>query len=152
MAQQTPNQTNQQEPFIPPQYLLILSGLGFLVAVIVALTQPEFGVVGFGALAFGILALLMWVLLAPKTARAVFTGRTARFGGTSLLVTVLLLVVLVGIYAVVRNLNLRRDLTQTNSFSLSDESRKAIAAIGTDPNAPKVHMIAFYGPSPVSYT
>ena len=48
MAQQTPNPTTQQEPFIPPQYLLILSALGFIVAIIVALTQPEFGVVGYG--------------------------------------------------------------------------------------------------------
>ena len=31
MAQQTPNPTTQQEPFIPPQYLLILSALGFIV-------------------------------------------------------------------------------------------------------------------------
>lgn len=147
MAQQTPNQPNQQEPFIPPQYLLILSGLAFIVAVFIALTQPEFGVVGFGALAFCILALLMWVLLAPKTARAVLTGRTARFGGTSLVVTILLLIVLVGVYAVVRNQKWSVDLTQDNSFSLSDESRKAIAAIGADPNAPKVHMIAFFGPS-----
>ena len=69
-------------------------------------------------LAFGILALLMWALLAPQDARSAFTGRTARFGGTSLLVTLLLLVALIGIYVVVRNAKLRADLTQTNSFSL----------------------------------
>ena len=147
MAQQIPNPSNEQEPFIPPQYLLILSGLGFLVAIIVALTQAEFGVVGYGGLAFGILALLMWVLLAPQQARAAFTGRTARFGGTSLLVTLLLLIALVVVYIVVRNANLRVDLTQTNTFSLSPESRSAIEAIAADPNAPKVHIIAFYGPS-----
>ncbi len=147
MAQQTPNPTTQQEPFIPPQYLLILSALGFVAAAVVALTQPEFGVVGYGGLAFGILALLLWALLSPQAARAAFTGRTARFGGTSIVVTLLLLVVLIGVYAVVRNANLRVDLTQTNTFSLSPESRTAIAAIGADPKAPKVHIIAFYGPS-----
>jgi hypothetical protein len=145
MAQQTPEQNNTQEPFIPPHYLLILSALGFLAAVVVRLTQPEFGVVGYGGLAFGILALLMWVLIAPEQARAALTGRTARFGGTSLLVTLVLLVALVGIYVVVRNLNLRYDLTQTDTFSLSTESRDAIEALAADPNAPNVKMIAFYG-------
>src|SRR3954452_17658267 len=109
MAQQTPN-TTQQEPFIPPQYLLILSALGFIVALVVLLTQPEFGVVGYGGLAFGILAVLMWVVLAPQQARSVFTGRTARFGGTSLLVTLILIIAMIVIYHVVQNANLRIDL------------------------------------------
>ena len=147
MTEQTPHQNNSQEPFIPPHYLLILSALGFLAALVVALTQPEFGVVGFGGLAFGILALLMWVLLAPEQARAALTGRTARFGGTSLLVTLVLLAALIGVYIVVRNLNLRTDLTQSNNFSLSDESRQAIAALGADPESPNIKILAFYGAS-----
>ncbi len=150
MAQHTPDQSNMQEPFIPPRYLLILSALGFFVAIIVALTQPEFGVVGYGGIAFGLLALLMWGLLAPQDARSVFTGRTARFGGTSLLVTLILLVALVGVYVVVRNANLRADLTQTNSFSLSPELRQAIAALAAEPGSPKIDIIAFYGPSQAS--
>ncbi|MEO8396649.1 MAG: Gldg family protein [Chloroflexota bacterium] len=149
MAQQTPNTptTSQQEPFIPPRYLLGLSAIGFIIALVVALTQPEFSVIGYGGLAFGILALLLWVLLAPQEARAAFTGRTARFGGTSLLVTLLLLIVLIGIYVVVRNLKLTRDLTESDTFSLSDESRKAIVGLAIDPKAPKIEIIGFYGPS-----
>ena len=139
--------SNEQEPLIPPRYLLILSALGFLVALIVAATQPEFGVVGYGGLAFGILALLMWVLLAPDQARGVLTGRTARFGGTSLLVTVLLIAVLIGIYAVVRNANLRVDLTQTDKYSLTPESQQAIAALAAEPGTPNVKIVAFYGPA-----
>ncbi len=146
MTEHTPTPEHSQEPFIPPHYLLILSALGFLAALVVALTQPEFGVVGFGGLAFGVLALLMWVLLAPQQARAALTGRTARFGGTSLLVTLVLLVALVGVYVVVRNLELRTDLTQSNTFSLSEESRQAMTALGADPNAPDIRIVAFYGP------
>ncbi len=149
MSQQiTPS--NEQEPLIPPRYLLILSALGFLVALIVKATQPEFGVVGYGGLAFGVLALLMWVLLAPDQARGVLTGRTARFGGTSLLVTVLLLAVLIGVYAVVRNANLRVDLTQADNYSLTPESQQAIAALAAEPGTPKVKIVAFYGPSQAS--
>lgn len=145
MAQQAPDQNNSQEPFIPPHYLLILSALGFAAALIVAATQPEFGVIGYGGLAFGVLALLMWVLIAPEQAKAALTGRTARFGGTSLLVTLVLLVALIGVYVIVRNLNLRVDLTQTDTFSLSAESESAIQALAADPNAPNIKMIAFYG-------
>ena len=142
--------SNEQEPLIPPRYLLILSALGFLVALIVKATQPEFSVVGYGGLAFGVLALLMWVLLAPDQARGVLTGRTARFGGTSLLVTVLLLAVLIGVYAVVRNANLRVDLTQTDTYSLTPELEQAIAALAAEPGTPKVEIVAFYGPSQAS--
>ncbi len=144
MSQQfTPS--NEQEPLIPPRYLLILAALGFLAALVVAATQPEFGVIGYGGLAFGVLALLMWVLLAPDQARGVITGRTARFGGTSLLVTVLLLVVLGGIYAVVRNANLRVDLTEADNYSLTAESQQAIAALAAEPDTPNVKILAFYG-------
>ncbi len=150
MTDQTPNEINEideQEPFIPPRYLLILSALGFIVAIFVAATQAEFGVVGYGGVAFGILALLMWALLSPQEARGVLTGRTARFGGTSVLVTILVLVALVVIYHIVQTANLRVDLTQTNSFSLSPESKQAIAALAAQPDSPKVEILAFYGPS-----
>ena len=45
----------------------------------------------------------MWVLLAPQQARAAFTGRTARFGGTSVLVTIMLIVAMALIYHRRRN-------------------------------------------------
>lgn len=139
-----PEETStEQEPFIPPQYLLILSVLGFIVAGIVAFTQPTFTVIGYGGLTFGFLALLAWVLLAPQQAKSVFTGRTARFGGTSLLVTIIVLAMLVGIYTVVRNQEWRLDLTESDAFSLTEESRQAIAGIGADPNVPAVKIIAF---------
>lgn len=133
----------EQEPFIPPQYLLILSVLGFIVAGIVAFTQPTFTVVGYGGLTFGLLALLAWGLLAPQQAKAVFTGRTARFGGTSLFVTIIVIAMLIGIYTVVRNQQWRLDLTESDAFSLTEESREAIAGIGADPSVPPVKIIAF---------
>ncbi len=135
----------EQEPFIPPHYLLLLSVLGFIVAGIVAFTQPTFSVVGYGGLAFGFLALLAWILLAPQQAKAVVTGRTAQFGGTSLLVTLLVLVALIAIYTLVRNQSWQLDLTESDAFSLTPESEQAVAGIGIDPNVPPVRLIAFYG-------
>lgn len=150
MAEQTPNPTTPQEPLIPPRYLLIIAALGFIAALVVRLTQPEFSVVGYGGIGIGILALLMWALLAPQEARSVVTGRTARFGGTSLIVTIILLAVLIGVYVVARNAKLSVDLTQTDTYSLTDESKQAIAALGAEPGTPQVNIIAFYGPSQAS--
>lgn len=142
---QTPQTTPEQEPIIPPSYLLGLAAVGFIVAFIVRVTQPEFGVVGFAGLGFGILALLAWVLLAPQQALGAVTGRTARFGGASLFVTLLLIAALIAIYIVVRNVNARVDLTQANDFSLTEESRQAITALGADPTLPPVMIYVFYG-------
>jgi hypothetical protein len=136
-----------QEPVIPPGALLALAGVAFLVGIFVTLTQPEPGAVGIGGFAFGALALLLWVVLAPEQARALLTGRAARFGGTSVLITMLLLVALVAVYVVVRNLNARLDLTQRSDFSLTPESRQAIAALGIDPSLPAVEIAVFYGTS-----
>lgn len=153
MSQPTPENQNHpietndaaQEPLIPPQVLLLLAGAGFLVALVVLLTQPTFGVVGYGGLAFGVLALLAWALLAPQQARAVLTGRTARFGGTSVVVTIIFLVALAAIYTVVQGQNIRVDLTERDTYSLTEESRAAIAGIGADPTIPQVKILAFYG-------
>ena len=150
MANQNPNMPQEQEAFIPPYYMLILAVVAFLVALGVALTQPTFTVVGWGALGITILSFIAWVFMAPDQAKAVFTGRTARFGGTSILVTVVFLAALVGIYAVIRDQNWRADLTQSDQYSLTDEGRKAISGFGADPKLPKVQMLAFYGASQAS--
>ncbi|MBI5669630.1 MAG: GldG family protein [Chloroflexi bacterium] len=143
MTNQTPK-VNEQEAFIPPYYMLILALVGFVVALGVLVTQPTFNVVGWGALGIAVLSLVAWVLMAPEQARSVVTGRTARFGGTSLLVTVIFLVALIAIYVVVRGRDWRVDLTERDTFSLTEESRQAIAGIGADPNVPQVTLLAFY--------
>src|SRR5690606_30144747 len=98
-----------------------LAFIGLLVAVAVVFTQPTFSVMGWGGLGIALLSLLAWVLMAPDQARAVVTGRTLRFGGMSLIVTVIVLTALVGVYTVVRGMNLRVDLTQRDTFSLTSE-------------------------------
>ncbi|MDZ4767586.1 MAG: Gldg family protein, partial [Chloroflexota bacterium] len=149
MAQNSPDpiktQVESNEPVIPPGSLLALAGLAFIVGLFVTLTQPEPGAVGIGGFAFGALALVLWVILAPDQARGLLTGRAARYGGTSLLVTIVLLAALVAVYIVVRNLDARIDLTERSDFSLTTESRQAIAALGADPSLPAVEITAFYG-------
>lgn len=148
MAENKPNNQpmdDQSEPLIPPIFLLLIGFAGLLVAAIVAISQPQFNTVGFGGLGIAVLAFVAWALLSPQQAVAVFTGRTARFGGVSLFVTLLVLVALVFVYIFARNANQSIDLTQSDQFSLTDESRQAIAAFGADPNVPRVRILAFYG-------
>jgi hypothetical protein len=149
MTDQNPNVNpdlqSQEEPFIPPILLLILAGLAFLVAIFRFLTQPAFEVVGIGALAVSIILLIAWALMAPNQVSDLLSGRFLRFGGTSILVTVLLVIALAVVYVLVRNANLRVDLTQKNEFSLTEESRAAMQSLGADPTIPSVRILAFYG-------
>jgi hypothetical protein len=146
MTDQTPNLTPEtaQEPFIPPQYLLALAGIFFIVALGAFLLQGE-AVVLFGALAFGILSLIVWVLMAPKQAGELLTGRSLRYGGASVLITVLLLVAMGVIYVLARGANISRDITEGNDYSLTSESRDAMQSLAVDPTLPQVRMLAFYG-------
>ena len=137
----------QQEPLIPPIYMLVIGLGGLFVALIVGISQPEFGVIGFGALGVGALSLLAWALLSPQQAISVFTGRTARFGGVSLLVTAVVLVALVVVYIFARNQEIHIDLTQGDIFSLTQESRDAIAPFASDPNVPRIRILAFFSAS-----
>jgi hypothetical protein len=41
----------------------------------------------------------------------------------------------------------RVDLTESDQFSLTEESRSAMQSIGTDPTIPNVRILAFYGPN-----
>jgi hypothetical protein len=144
---QTPNlpPPADQEPFIPPFWLLIVALVGFAVAFVVLATQPAFNVVGWGGLGLGVLSLIAWALMAPQQARNLLTGKTARFGGTSLIVTAVFLAALVVIYVLIRNQNWRTDLTQRDDFSLTTDARSALTTLAADPNIPSVRILAFYG-------
>lgn len=133
-----------QEPFIPPRFLLALAGIGVLVAFIVGVTQPTFSVVGWGGLGLTLVSLVLWAVLSPGSVKDLLSGRGLRYGGLSVIVTVLLIVALAAVYTFVRGQNLRVDLTERSEFSLTDESRAAIAALGADPTLPEIRLIAFY--------
>ncbi len=158
MSEQTPNIQEQtpnpptteggdSEPFIPPSYVLVVGVIGLVVALVVALTQNTFSVVGWGGLGIGVLSLIVWVFMAPDQARAIFTGRTARYGGTTVIVTVVFLAALVAIYTFVKGRNIRVDLTQSDDYSLNNQTRPVIADLGVEPKVPKIEIIAFYGAS-----
>ncbi len=145
----TDNQTppEMQEPLIPPAYLLAIGLGGLFLALLVGISQPELGALGFGALGIGLISLVAWALLAPQQAVAVLTGRTARFGGVSFFVTILLIAALIVVYIFVRNQEVRLDLTESDAFSLTEESRAAVAPFASDPNVPRIRVLAFFSAS-----
>lgn len=145
MSDYPQNPNTQNEPLIPPQVLLYVAIFGFLIAIVVLFTQPEFSVIGYGGLAIGLLSLLAWGLLAPEQLRAAFTGRTARFGGTSIFVTAVFIVALAAIYILVRQQKWHNDITDTSTFSLSAETTELLKTIAADPTTPQIKIIGFYG-------
>ncbi|NWF69579.1 MAG: Gldg family protein [Chloroflexi bacterium] len=135
----------ENEPFIPPNILLGLAALGLTVALFVRLTQPQFGVIGWGTLAFTVLALAAWAVLAPEQAREFMRGRALRFGGVSVFVTVLVLAVLVVSYGFIKDRGWRADLTESEEFTLTEDARAAMRVVANDPNVPPMRILAFYG-------
>ncbi len=145
MSEQTSTPNRRPNLPFPTQVPLIVAFVGLLLVIGVAFTQTTFTVVGWAGLAMLVIGVAAWVLLAPEQAKAALTGRTARYGGASFVVTVVFLVALVAVYVFVRDREWRIDLTERNEFSLNDESRRAISGIGVDPNTPPIRLLAFYG-------
>jgi ABC-type uncharacterized transport system involved in gliding motility auxiliary subunit len=146
MSQNTQPQ-EKFDPIIPPWLLLVIAGIAFLVAFGVAFTQGALTVVSIAAFFVSIAALVGWALFAPGQKGAELIGRALRFGGVSIIVTLIFIVALVAVYSVVKSRNWRIDLTQQDTFSLSENSRIAVQALGADPTAPAVRILAFYGVS-----
>ncbi len=138
------NEFGENEPFIPPHYMLFLSLAGVIVAIFIALTQRDFNVIGWGGLGLALLAFVAWVLMAPDQALAAVSGRTAQYGGTAVLVTFVVIAAMVVGYVVVRNISLRLDLTGRDQFSLNEQSREMIRTLGADPSTPNIVIVAFY--------
>ena len=138
------NNEAPEAPVIPPVALLAVAGVALLVAISTALVTGQFGVIGWAALAITLLSLVLVVVLAPQQVVDALRGRTLRFGGTSVLVTVIFLAVLMTVYWFVATLDLTRDLTQTSQFSLDDTNRSAIEVYAADPTLPTVEILAFF--------
>lgn len=153
MSEQTPNPNPNpaplpgDEPFIPPQYLLYVTAAGLIVALYVLVTQGPQSVVFWGGLGFAVLATAAWALMAPEHFRTFLQGRFVRFGGTSILVTVVFLIAMVVVYEFVKGRSWRYDITQANQYSLTSQSRDLVRTISADPNIPPIKILAFYDAS-----
>ncbi len=136
--------TEEVPPIIPPQILLIGAGVAFAVALLVLLATPGFGAVGWGALVVGVLMLVLLIVLAPQQTVNFLTGRSFRFGSTSILVTIFFLALLMTVYWFIQTQNWSFDVTTTDQFSLNEEAAETIATFSADPTMPELEIIGFY--------
>src|SRR5687767_8543000 len=88
------------EPFFPPIVLFAVSMIAFFVALAVWLTQGELNVVALGALLVGVIAFVFWLVMNPKAVMDFVKGRGLAFGGTAIVVTLVLVIAAVLIYMV----------------------------------------------------
>lgn len=140
----TSSQHNSHNKGVLPAWVLLAgAGLGLVVALIVAFTQPTFNVVGIAGLLVGIISLGAWAIMYPQELVALLRGRAVTFGGTALVVTLVFLVALVLVYAVVRQQGWRADFSQSERFSLTDNARQAVALLASDPSAPRLQLVGF---------
>jgi hypothetical protein len=142
MEQNSPSST---EPIIPPFLLLGAAALGFLVALGSFFINSAPGFAGYAGLVVGVLSLVFWALTNPQSVRDILRGRFFQFGGTALVVTLVLGLALVLIYALVRQQGWRADLSQSGNFSLDDNGRQVVELLGQDPTTPNIRITAFYG-------
>jgi len=122
--------------------VLTLGVLGLIVAAVALVVTPgnQFNTVSISALAVGVLGLAGFILLDPASIVQVITARTGQYAiatwGMSLAFVAL---VIVG-YVVLRQAKLQPvDLTESNLYSISDETKRVLAEM-TDP----VKAYAFY--------
>lgn len=133
---------NRAVAILKPQYLLALAVIGFALTVASGF-QPSFGFMGMIGLSLLGLSIVTWGLIAPEQLRAAITGRTARYGGTSFVVTVVLIGALIALYVLMRGLNFTFDVTERDAFSVRPEIRESLVQIVGNTNTPDLQLVTF---------
>lgn len=133
---------NRAVAILKPQYLLSVALIG-LALTLASGFQPRFGFMGMAGLSILGLSIVIWGVIAPEQLRAAITGRTARYGGTALVVTVVLITALVAVYVLVRGLDLTFDVTERDAFSVRPEIRESLVQIVGNSNTPDLQLVTF---------
>ncbi|MGJ3238091.1 MAG: Gldg family protein [Anaerolineae bacterium] len=142
---ETPTQEQTNESAIIPSWVFIaVSIVGFLTALVVLFTTPEFNIVGWAGLAIGGIGLIVWAFMFPEDVLAILKGRALTFGGLGIGVTVILVIASVLVYNVVARQGWSNDFSERNVFSLDDQVREVLQAMGDDPSIPTVRILGFY--------
>lgn len=139
----TPNTTENEAPIIPPALFLGIT-LVSLVAALLAFALGAEAVITIGALVFGLISLVAWVIFNPQEALNFIRGRGVSYGGTAIVVTALAIVASGVLYALVAAQNIQRDLSGTDFFSLNPGVRAVIETLAADPTTPEVRIVGFY--------
>lgn len=127
-------------PIIPPWIFLIVSAVGFAVALGVLFVASEFNFAGWAGLAIGVLALIVWALMYPEEVIKLIKGRALTFGGLGIGVTLVLIVASILVYNVIESQGWSRDFSERDVYSLDTQVRDVLDAMGDDPSIPTVQL------------
>ncbi|MDL1900846.1 hypothetical protein FBR02_08760 [Anaerolineae bacterium CFX9] len=106
------------------------AGASFLLAgVISVLWSGEFSVVSVILFALGAVGFIAWYAVAPKEFIGFVTGRQMRFSTVSVFSTILLIGIVVLVYGLLQRSAITLDMTQSEQFSLSAETRQVLATL-----------------------
>jgi len=117
------------------KYLYIISPLLIFASLIYFYLTSRFKVFSIITLAIGIgLAVLFFIRFYDEITKHI-SKRKAKYGFNSIIITVIVLALIVIIYLVAMNHNKRFDLTKSQRFSLSDQTKKVLEKLDGTVNA-----------------
>lgn len=99
----------------------LVGGVAFVVALGLVFWQGGLTAWGMGALVVGMLGIGLWIVIAPEDFRDWITGRAARYGGNSVLGTLIIVALVVALYGWAERRNLALDMTLSQNFTLSPQ-------------------------------
>lgn len=94
-----------------------------------------------GLLAVGVLGVALYVIAEPETVRRALTGRTARYGSNTLIMSVAFIGILALVNFLASRYLQRFDLTQSGRYSLSAQTLQILGSLQVP-----VHVTGYYTP------
>ena len=107
-------------------YLIYLAAVTLLAGLVVGLIRGRFDLSTQILLGVGILSIALYALLQPEQVRRFFTGRSARYGSSALVMSIAFLGILGLLNYLSARYHRRFDLTQEKEFSLAPQSVRII--------------------------
>jgi len=111
------------------QIALTIAAVAAIAALVLTIIFSGFTLSSQICLGLGIIALAVSVLLDPEDVRSFFSGRQARYGTNSLLITLAVIAILVVVNLIGYNNNISWDLTADKTNSLSPETLNVLKSL-----------------------
>ncbi len=111
------------------QWGSFIGGAALLVGLLGWLWQGALSPIVIGALAFGLVGMLLWAFMTPQEFRNFITGRQVRYGTGAVFATLLVIGIVALVYIILQRSALTLDMTQARRFTLSSESERILANV-----------------------
>src|SRR5690606_24374152 len=121
------------------QWGRFIGGAALLVGLLGWLWQGALSPIVIGALAFGLVGMLLWAFMTAQEFRNFITGRQVRYGTGAVFATLLVIGIVALVYIILQRSALTLDMTQARRFTLSSESERILANV----NRP-IRITGFY--------